>query len=186
MIQPWTEAAQTKIATTVLHVRADASTPFETLYTAYRPFLRHLAVRKFNIPPADAEDLVQDVFATYLASTSSVRDVHPYLIGAICNAARHYRRRDAASPFCDAVPCGATPDDALMEEVVQSLTIASALAQLGPRCRETLERYYLLGEKAVDIARSRNQSANYISRLLNYCRNRARTLYQTKLRPVSR
>jgi RNA polymerase sigma factor (sigma-70 family) len=181
MIEPLLEAAQAGVPGIALH--GHPATPFDALYAAYRPFLRRLAVRKFNIPPGDADDLVQDVFATYLASASSVRDVHPYLIGAICNAARHYRRRDAASPFCDAVPCAATPDDALIDEVVQSLTIAAALARLGPRCRETLERYYLLGEKAVDIARSRQQSANYISRLLNYCRNRARTLYQEKRGP---
>jgi RNA polymerase sigma factor (sigma-70 family) len=159
----------------------DAVQPaFDAVYAGYRTLLRRLAIRKFNVPPRDAEDLVQDVFATYIANASRVRDVRAYLIGAICNAARHYRRREEASPFCDATPLPTASDEALAEDVSRSLTLAAALGQLGPRCQETLKRFYLLGEKAVDIARSRSQSANYISRLLNYCRNKARELYEAR------
>lgn len=155
-----------------------AALRFDALYVAYRPLLRKIAIRKFGIAVSDADDLVQDVFATYLANPSNVRDLHPYLIGAICNASRQYRRRSEASPFCSSDACGATPDEELVEGVVRNVVIAATLSRLGARCRETLERFYLNGETAVSIAESRDTSAGYIWRLLNYCRNRARAIYR--------
>ena len=151
---------------------------FDALYLAYWPLLRKIAVRKFGVAITDADDLVQDVFATYLANPSNVRELHPYLIGAICNASRQYHRRNEASPFCSSSACGATPDDELIDGVVRNVVIATTLSRLGARCRETLERFYLNGETAVSIAESRDTSAGYIWRLLNYCRNRARAVYQ--------
>jgi RNA polymerase sigma factor (sigma-70 family) len=156
----------------------DVALRFDALYAAYRPLLRKIAIRKFGVAISDADDLVQDVFATYLANPANVRELHPYLIGAICNASRQYRRRNEASPFCPSSACGATPDDELVDGVVRNVMIAATLSRLGARCRETLERFYLNGETAVSIAESRDTSAGYIWRLLNYCRNRARTIYR--------
>jgi RNA polymerase sigma factor (sigma-70 family) len=158
----------------------DAGSRFDELYAAYQPLLRKIAIRKFGIPSSDVDDLVQDVFATYLANPANVRDLHPYLIGAICNASRQYRRRDDRAPFSprpDHRVCGATPDDELIDGVVRNLVIRATLGRLGASCRETLERFYLLGETTVAIAQSREKTANYICRLLNYCRNRARSIF---------
>jgi RNA polymerase sigma factor (sigma-70 family) len=152
---------------------------FETIYTAYVPLLRKIAMRKFGIARGDAEALVHDVFATYLANPANVRNLRPYLIGAICNAARQHLRRDAAEKalFCDGPVCAATPDGELVEGVIRNIVLSATLAQLGPSCRETLRRFYFAGESAPAIAQSRNTTANYVLRLLNYCRNRARQIY---------
>ncbi len=156
-----------------------AADRFDALYAGYRPLLRKIAIRKFGIPADDVDDLVQDVFATYLANRAKVHDLHAYLIGATCNAARQYRRRDQASPFCgDSAECGATPTDEVIDGVIRNLMIGATLQRLGQSCRETLERFYLRGESTAAIARSRDTSANYICRLLNYCRNRARSMYR--------
>lgn len=153
---------------------------FDVLYRTYRPLLRKIAMRKFGIPPQDVDDLVQDVFATYLANPANVRgELHPYLIGAICNASRQYRRRDDASPFCNVEgECGATPAEELVDGVVRNLVIGATLSRLGASCRETLARFYLNGESASVIAASRDTTPGYVFRLLNYCRNRARSIYR--------
>jgi DNA-directed RNA polymerase specialized sigma24 family protein len=157
----------------------ESASPFDVLYGTYRLLLRGIAVRKFAVPLRDAEDLVHDVFATYLANPTDVRNVHSYLIGGICNASRQYRRRERSTPFCEAssrTDCAATPDDELLNSVIGSVVIQATLARLGSSCRETLARFYLLGETTVAIAQSRDTSANYIARLLSYCRNRARSI----------
>lgn len=154
-----------------------AAVRFDAIYETYRLLLRRLAVRR-GIPVRDADDLVHDVFATYLANSSNVRDVHAYLIGATCNAARQYQRKERAAPFCEARDvCAAAGNDDLLNGVIGNLIIRSALARLGSSCRETLQRFFLLGETAVSIAASRETSPNYIRRLLNYCRNRVRSIY---------
>jgi RNA polymerase sigma factor (sigma-70 family) len=153
---------------------------FDRLYETYFPLLRKIAMRKFGIPRGDAEALVHDVFATYLANPANVRNLRPYLIGAICNAARQYRRRDATERelFCGEPICAAAPGEDLVEGVIRNIVISTTLAQLGPSCQETLRRFYLTGETAPMIAESRKTTANYILRLLNYCRNRARAAYE--------
>ena len=158
----------------------DAGAAFDALYATYTPFLWKIAVRKFSVPPKDADDLVQDVFASYLANKAKVRNLHPYLIGAICNASRQYQRRDDASPFSprpEHRECGATAADEVVEGVVSNLVTRSTLNRLGASCRDTLESFYLRGESAVSIAERRQKTPNYIYRLLNYCRNRARSIY---------
>ena len=158
----------------------DRGAEFDGLYLTYTPILRGIAIRKFGIPRKDAEDLVHDVFASYLAKRASVRDVHPYLVGAICNASRQYRRRDDASPFSprpEHRECGATADDEVVEGVIRTLVLRTTLSRLGKRCRDTLEQFYLMGESTGAIADRRQTSANYICRLLNFCRNKARAIY---------
>ena len=158
----------------------DRGAEFDGLYETYSPILRGIAIRRFGIPGKDAEDLVQDVFATYLARRASVRDVHPYLVGAICNASRQYRRRDEASPFSprpEHRECGSTPDEEVVEGVIRTLVLRTTLSRLGEKCRDTLEQFYLMGESTGAIAERRQTSANYICRLLNYCRNKARSIY---------
>src|SRR6059058_4919129 len=104
-----------------------AALQFEAIYTAYAPLLRKVAVRKFGIPRGDAEALVHDVFATYLANPANVRNLRPYLIGAICNAARQYLRRDAAERelFCTEPVCVAAPDADLVEEVIRNIVLST-------------------------------------------------------------
>jgi len=156
-----------------------AAARFDAVYGTYRPLLRKIAIRKFGIPVQAVDDLVHDVFATYLANPSNVRDLHPYLIGAICNASRQYRRRDDASPISsEGLDWSGPPEEELVEGVVRNLVISTTLSRLGVKCRETLQRFYLYGESALSIATSRDTSANYIFRLLNYCRNRARSIYR--------
>src|ERR1051326_8662981 len=98
-----------------------APSEFESIYAAYVPLLRRIAIFKFRVPRCDADALVHDVFATYLANPANVRDLHPYLIGAICNASRQYLRRDASERalFCDSdtATCGATPGDEMVDGV---------------------------------------------------------------------
>lgn len=162
-------------------VGADVCDPgFDELYEAYFPLLRGVAMRKFGIPRDDVDELVQDVFATYLTHADRVRELRPYLIGGICNAARQYwRQADARkNVFCDADVCSAAVDDAVLGPLIQNTLISAALSRLGKSCRETLRRFYIDGESATSIAKSRATTQNSIHRLLNYCRGRARQAYR--------
>ena len=73
------------------------SDSFEDLYEKYRPLLLLIAMRRFGVPNDDAEELVHDVFLSFLRRWNLVRDVRPWLIGAICYACRHRSRIDGSS-----------------------------------------------------------------------------------------
>ncbi len=153
---------------------------FEEVYLRYASRLRKIAVRKFSIPVTEAETLVHDVFATYFMHAASVHAVEPYLIGAICNASRHYMRRsDAADAlFCGESPCAATPGDALLDEVSRKLLLSRMLAGVGSRCRELLHRYYWNGETTKTIADTLDSTTSSILVYLHKCRKRALARYR--------
>ena len=162
--------------------RCDGTHPttFEEVYLRFAPLLRKIAVRKFNVPPLDAETLVHDVFATFIASAASVNAVEPYLIGAICNASRHYHRRaDAAKAlFCGETPCAATPGDAIVNEVERKDLLSRILARVGVRCRDLLHRYYMTGESTDAIAGALEFKPATILTFLHQCRKRALSAYR--------
>lgn len=156
-----------------------APASFEEAYLQFAPLLRKIAVRKYGIPLAEAEPLVHDVFATYFTNADEVNEVGPYLIGGICNAARHYlRRADARDAiFCGEDPCAATPGESLVQEVERKLLLRRLLARIGSRCRDLLRRYYVVGESTRAIADALHFKPMTVLICLSKCRKRALAAY---------
>jgi len=150
----------------------------EETYLSHLPLMRRIAVRKFGISPADAENLAHDVFASFLMNAARVRKVTPYLIGAMCNACRQFNRRADREVefFCDESPCAATPDDTLVQELHRKALVARVLARIGKRCRDLFERFYLRGESPSDIASDLDTTRGTVLVFLHNCRKRARAI----------
>ena len=153
----------------------------EQAYLEHAALLRKIAIHKFGIPRGEAETLVHDVFAAYLMHASSVRNLTPYLIGAICNASRQYLRRSHVENvlFCGEEPCAATPGEAITDEVHRKLTLSRVLPRIGKRCRELFHRYYIDGEATRSIADALNTTPATILVFLHQCRKRARAACQS-------
>lgn len=153
----------------------------DAIYLEHALLLRRVAIRKFNVPPADAEALVHDVFINYLTSGRTVRgDLRAYLVGAICNASRNYwrSRKTEDRVFADDEPAiDETVADDLLEGLTLKLVIASILAKLGPRCREVLRRYYLHDEETRSIAAAIDTTPANVNYLMHVCRKRAQEAY---------
>lgn len=156
-----------------------APAAFEEAYLRFAPLLRKIAVVKFRIPPADAESLVHDVFATYFTNADEVYEVERYLIGGICNASRHYLRRSVATNalFCGETPCAATPGEGIVREVERKILIGRLFARIGSRCRDLLHRYYVNGETTGAIADELNFKPATVLIFLHRCRKRALAAY---------
>jgi RNA polymerase sigma factor (sigma-70 family) len=158
------------------------------LYLDHAALLRRVAVRKFDVPAAEAEALVHDVFINYLVAPRGVADHHlkAYLVASICNASRNYWRarhveaRVFAAGGCD-VSRAASHDQAL-EGLARNLAVASTLAKLGARCREVLNRYYLRGETTPAVAAAMKTTASNVNYLMHVCRKRMRTIYEQMTR----
>src|SRR5215212_10099618 len=112
--------------------RRDSATlsAFADTYDTHALLLRRIATEKFGVPATEAEALVHDIFLTYLADPSHVREVRAYLIGAICNASRNYWR---SKYYENALFTPEQPDepvDALwIDEVSLRLTVARVLSR---------------------------------------------------------
>jgi RNA polymerase sigma factor (sigma-70 family) len=161
--------------------QTDATRPADELFRDYAPLLRRIATRKFDVPLDEADSLVQDVFVSYLANPSRVRvNTRSYLIGAICNASRYWRRtRTSESRVFEQAESAAEPiTDDLFDGLAQNLAVAATLSRLDPRCREALRRYYLEQEDTPEIASAMNTSCGNVNYLMHVCRQRARLAYR--------
>lgn len=162
----------------LVHEPGSTGEAFESLYDGYGLLLRTIAMRRYHVPPDDAEALVHDIFAAYLERRAQVRDAKGWLTGAIRNACLNYWRK--RKPEAQLLPEHEdAPDEAAearFEQWLRRSTIASVLARLGERCRETLRRYYLREESKERIAEQLETSPGNVLQLLVTCRRRAQEL----------
>ena len=151
----------------------------EDTYKKHAPLLRDIAEKKFNIPPSDAEGLVNEVFTAYLLRRNVVRDTKKWLIGAICHASRAYWRAAAkTTSLPDDVAEYVDPNSGGLERrIVDRVTMGAALRKVGPKCRETLRLFYAEGYSAAEIAAILNTTTGYVTQLLHTCRKKVRKAY---------
>jgi RNA polymerase sigma factor (sigma-70 family) len=155
-------------------------------YRDHAPLLRHIAVRKFQIPLPDAENIVHDVFIAYLVRRDNIRDnVRGFLIASVCNASRNYwrSRKSYGNVFSDnQVVEHHVPDERdVVTELADHQLVSAVLARLEASCRDALRRYYLDGEKTAAIASTLRTSPNAVNIIMHRCRKRARELYEMLL-----
>jgi RNA polymerase sigma factor (sigma-70 family) len=163
----------------------------ERIYIEHALLLRRVAIRKFGIPKADAETLVHDVFAAYIANPGAVRtNLRSYLVAATCNACRNYWRSHRMYERFFVPSKGEEdeesrpPDETFFEGLALHLVISATLAKLGQRCRDILRRYYFEGEDTQSIAAALGTSPANVNYVMHVCRKKARHIYDeiTRLR----
>lgn len=161
------------------HTALPAPEAFEALYVEHGTLLRKIAVRRYNVPPGDAEALVHDSFILYMQRHTTVHDPKPWLVATVCNACKHYwRDRNRETPLLPEHEEAADPRaDGELELWLRQNALAAVFARLGARCRETLGRYYLRRESNEAIAGQLSTKPGYVRQLLMSCRRRARELY---------
>ena len=151
----------------------------EALYIEHRTLLLYVACRKFRIPDCDAENLIQEVFLSFLQTGTKIDNVRAWLVAAMCNASRHYWR---ASGRTESLPedfndQSDPSSQGLAEQYTMRMTIRQALDYLQPRCRETLWLHYFEGRSAGDVARELETTNRYAEKLIHNCLKRVREIY---------
>lgn len=151
----------------------------EVLYTQYRTLLLSVACRKFRVPEADAESLLQEVFVSFLQTSAKIDNTRAWLVAAICNASRHYWRSQGRAERLpeDFLEQSDPGSHALPERFAMEMTVRQALQYLQPRCRETLWLHYFEGRSAADVARELETTTRYAEKLIHNCLKRVREIY---------
>ncbi|HKR67089.1 MAG TPA: sigma-70 family RNA polymerase sigma factor [Thermoanaerobaculia bacterium] len=163
----------------VPHPPSSAADEVETLYVEHRSLLLFVACRKFRIPDCDAENLIQEVFLSFLQNSTKIDNIRAWLVAAMCNASRHYWRsqgRTESLPENFVDHCDPT-SQGLAEQYTMRMTVHQALNYLQPRCRETLWLHYFEGRSASDVARELETTNRYAEKLIHNCLKRAREIY---------
>jgi RNA polymerase sigma factor (sigma-70 family) len=171
--------AAAAVARAAANERASHADDVEVLYTQYRTLLLSVACRKFRVPEADAESLLQEVFVSFLQTGAKIENVRAWLVAAICNASRHYWRTQGRAEQLpeDFVEQSDPGSHALPERFALEMTVRQALQYLQPRCRETLWLHYFEGRSAADVARELETTTRYAEKLIHNCLKRVREIY---------
>lgn len=151
----------------------------ESLYIEHRTLLLFIASRKFHISDGEAENLIQEVFLSFLQTNTRIDNVRAWLVAAMCNASRHFWRAqgrteslpDDYANACDPKTWGTADEHAMR------LTMSKVLGYMQPKCRETLRLHYFDGRSANDIARELETTPRYAEKLIHTCLRRAREIY---------
>jgi RNA polymerase sigma factor (sigma-70 family) len=149
------------------------------LYVRHRPLLLHVGCRKFRIPESEAESLIQEVFLSFMTTTTRVENIRAWLVAAMCNASRHYwrgqgRTEGLPEDFEDHTD---PSSNGIAEKLAMIITMQQALDYLQPRCRETLYLHYYEGRSANDVAVSLDTTSRYAEKLIHNCLKRVREIY---------
>ena len=156
---------------------------FETIYEQYFDLLAQIAVFKFQVPDSEAETLVHDVLMSYLRKMQGVDDIRSWLIGAICNASRHYWRLNGRTVGSDAQIEHDRADPAslrILDSLPDQLAAREALECLGPRYREILHMRYFEGCTVAEVASRLGVKTKYAQKLITKILRRAERLYSEK------
>jgi RNA polymerase sigma-70 factor (ECF subfamily) len=154
---------------------------FEELYDRNIKLLVGIAERKFQVPAVDAEALAHEVFLSYLKRRDEIRDLHAWLIGAICHACRYFWRQNGRrTEQLDQALAVLRPDPAsvgLRDLLPEQMAAREALDALPPRYREILRLRYYEGYSIREIADYLGVTAKYTQKLVTKCLRRAETTF---------
>ena len=154
---------------------------FIQLYERNVDVLIAVAIRKFQVPAVDAEALAHEVFLSYLKRKDDIRDLHKWLLGAICNASRYYWRQHGRNiEQLDTELAAERPDPAsrnILETLPARIAAGEALAGLSPRYRHILHLRYFEGYSIIEIAEHLGVTAKYAQKLVTKCLRRAEEVF---------
>src|SRR5204862_833142 len=158
---------------------APAEVDIGVMYVEYRMLLLSVGCRKFRIPECEAENLIQEVFLSYLQAGTRIENAKAWLVAAMCNPSRHYWRAQGRTE--------SLPDDfgdqqdpgshGLADKFATQMTVHQALQYLPQKCRETLWLHYFEGRSAADVARELETTSRYAEKLIHNCLKRVREIY---------
>lgn len=171
-------ATETVAESAVINAHCDAEElEFARFYEENLSLLVRIAERKFQVPAVDAEALAHEVFLSYLRRRNEIRDLHSWLVGAICHACRYFWRQNGrrteqlnqALAVLRPDPSSAGIRDVLPDQIAAR----EALEGLPPRYQEILRLRYYEGYSIREIADYLGVTAKYTQKLVTKCLRRA-------------
>jgi RNA polymerase sigma factor (sigma-70 family) len=159
---------------------------FCELYSDNLRLLVAIAMRKFRVPEVDAEALAHEVFLSYLKRKNEIRDLHPWLIGAICHASRYFWRQNGhRTEQLDQATAVLRPDPAsagIVDDLPTQLAVREILEYLPPRYQEILRLRYFEGYSIREIADYLGVTAKYTQKLVGKCLRLAEQTFNARAR----
>jgi RNA polymerase sigma-70 factor (ECF subfamily) len=128
---------------------------------------------RYQIPPEDSEDVLQEAVLTLIYKRSKIRDPEAWLVATLRNRCLMYWR-SKRSRLYDAVDVSilelvAKPGDTPQERQEVQADLERAISELPDRCRSLLRLRYGLGYKPAEVAERMGYQASSIRKITTRC-----------------
>ncbi len=143
-----------------------------TLLRSTRPRLERV-LRSFEVPPEDAEDILQDAQLTLLYKWDKIRSPENWLVGTVKKKCIMYWRKRRGS-LCEAVDTAildliSMPQSPRQEQEELTFDLDRVLSRLSTRCRSLLRLRYGLGYGPTEVAEQMGYRSSSIRKVTNRC-----------------
>jgi RNA polymerase sigma factor (sigma-70 family) len=149
---------------------------WNALVERFSRYVSAIATQAFRLPPTDAEDVFQDVFARVYERLGSLRSddaIRPWIGQLTRNCCLDLLRSSGR------VVLVAEPEERAADEVIaeldEALTVRAGLARLGPECQEVLDRFFCRDESYRTIGDELEIPAGTIASRISRCLGQLRS-----------
>ncbi len=177
--------AQLTDAVLVARCREGDDEAWRELVERFSRYVYAIAVQGFRLPPHDAEDVFQDVFARVYERLDSLREdnaVRPW-IAQLTRRLCIDRLRSGAREQPGDEELADMPAEDVLAEVEQAFDVHEALGELPENCREILDRFFARDESYRTIGDSLGLPAGTIASRISRCLAKLRTTFEGRNGP---
>ncbi|HZQ15893.1 MAG TPA: sigma-70 family RNA polymerase sigma factor [Gaiellaceae bacterium] len=168
----------------VARCRGGDEAAWRELVERFARYVHAICVTAFRLPPHDAEDVFQDVFAKTWAELPKLRDdgaIRPWL--AQLTRRTCIDRLRAARPAAEGEPAELPDPDDVLGRLEQALDVHRCMTGLGESCNEILDRFFARDESYRAIGEALDLPAGTIASRISRCLDKLRAAMED---PASR
>lgn len=180
-----TLTAQLTDAVLVARCREGDDEAWRELVERFSRYVYAIAIQGFRLPPHDAEDVFQDVFARVYERLDSLREddaVRPW-IAQLTRRLCIDRLRSEAREQPGEEELADVPAEDVLAEVEQAFDVHEALAELPENCQEILDRFFARDESYRTIGDSLGLPAGTIASRISRCLDKLRMNFEGRNGP---
>jgi RNA polymerase sigma factor (sigma-70 family) len=167
----------------VARLRDGDEAAWRELVDRFSRYVYAIAVQAFRLPPHDAEDVFQDVFARVYERLDSLRDddaLRPWiaqLTRRLC--IDRLRAGTREQPAEEELPD--RPADDVLAELDDAFDVHEALKGLQENCRDILDRFFAQDESYRTIGNALSLPAGTIASRISRCLDKLRSAFEGEI-----
>jgi len=169
----------------VARCRAGEAAAWDALVDRYARYVHAIVTRVYRLPPDDAEDVFQEVFARVFERLDTLRDgdaLRPWIAQLARRCSVDALRRSGRE-----VPVAEPPEggDEGLARLDEAMSVRAALDGLSPECGEILDRFFCRDESYRTIGAELDLPSGTIASRIARCLGRLRDALEPGRKPAA-
>jgi RNA polymerase sigma factor (sigma-70 family) len=181
-----TLTAELTDAALVARCREGDDEAWRELVERFSRYVYAITIQGFRLPPHDAEDVFQDVFARVYERLDSLRDddaVRPWIAQLTRRLCIDRLRTGSREVGTDLEDLADAPAEDVLTELEDAFDVHEALAELPENCQVILDRFFAQDESYRTIGDSLSLPAGTIASRISRCLDKLRTTFEGRNSP---